>query len=419
MIGSLNHTCKEITIVGGGITGLLAAYSLLKKDFKVTLYESNIRAGGLISTTHDHNGFIEHAAHSFRSGQSIVDLCQELELPIRTAKTKKKFILRDNKMRRMPLRTHEIISTFWRAATKKSDGTTQTMNQWAKHHLGQPALDQLITPLLNGIYASNSNEVYQDMVFPALTVPKGKTLLQAMWIRKKSNPKAKRLKMMAPEKGMGAFVDALASAISDHPNGTLHTHYSINEIPCTGNVMLATNAWDAGSLLEKVAPRSSVALQQVRYTSLITCTVFLLRNSFFPKVSIGILSGAHEKINALGILFNDQALPHRIQNDTVASFTFMFGGTDKPDINTLTDELINAMIYDDAQTLFGDKIIIDSIHITRWPHALPVYDEKLRNAWTTTKEDWCSVPGHLLFGNYTGQISLRGLCDSALQLIKE
>jgi hypothetical protein len=54
--------------------------------------------------------------------------------------------------------------------------------------------------------------------------------------------------------------------------------------------------------------------------------------------------------------------------------------------------------------------------IHRWPSALPQYGTDLPDVWQTAREGWCGQPGQLLFGNYTGQISLRGMIESALAL---
>jgi monoamine oxidase len=46
MIGTLNSSNKEATIVGAGIAGMLAAYSLDRRGYRVTLLEEKERAGG-------------------------------------------------------------------------------------------------------------------------------------------------------------------------------------------------------------------------------------------------------------------------------------------------------------------------------------------------------------------------------------
>jgi predicted NAD/FAD-dependent oxidoreductase len=54
-----------------------------------------------------------------------------------------------------------------------------------------------------------------------------------------------------------------------------------------------------------------------------------------------------------------------------------------------------------------------AVLIHRWPAALPKYSAALPAVWQYARDTWCSTPGRILFGNYTGQISLRGMIESA------
>jgi hypothetical protein len=47
---------------------------------------------------------------------------------------------------------------------------------------------------------------------------------------------------------------------------------------------------------------------------------------------------------------------------------------------------------------------------------LPQYSDSVRKVWACARESWCATPGRILFGNYTGQISLRGMIESAAAL---
>ena len=50
---------KQKTIVlGGGITGLVSAYSAIKKDKDVFIYESKNRLGGMINTIQTKHGIV-------------------------------------------------------------------------------------------------------------------------------------------------------------------------------------------------------------------------------------------------------------------------------------------------------------------------------------------------------------------------
>ena len=71
----------KITIIGGGITGLSAAYYLSNEGFDVTVYESSYFFGGQASTIKVDGYNVERGYHHiFRNDYEIIDLINELGL---------------------------------------------------------------------------------------------------------------------------------------------------------------------------------------------------------------------------------------------------------------------------------------------------------------------------------------------------
>jgi protoporphyrinogen oxidase len=90
----------------------------------------------------------------------------------------------------------------------------------------------------------------------------------------------------------------------------------------------------------------------------------------------------------------------------------MMGGTSQPQWLNASDDEIRQAIKLELSNYLGIREPL-SVTIHRWPAALPQYSLTLRDVWTYARESWCAVPGRLLFGNYTGQISLRGMIESS------
>src|SRR5678816_2487917 len=134
MIGTLNSARKEATVVGAGIAGMLAAYSLDRSGYRVTLLEEKERAGGLIETRNTRQGLTESAAHSFIVTGPVRELCRELEVELveRRKEAKAKYILRDGKLRRFPLSVGEAFGTCMHVALSRSARTPQTLGVWAR-----------------------------------------------------------------------------------------------------------------------------------------------------------------------------------------------------------------------------------------------------------------------------------------------
>ena len=124
---------------------------------------------------------------------------------------------------------------------------------------------------------------------------------------------------------------------------------------------------------------------------------------------------ACEERRCLGILFNSSSFENRVTEDTLASFTMMMGGTSDSGWLKADDDQIEETVREELNSLLGIQDTL-SLVIHRWPAALPQYAPDLPYVWECARTTWCATPGRMLFGNYTGQISLRGMIESAAQL---
>lgn len=71
----------KVAIIGGGITGLVAAYRLLQKGNEVTIFEREKELGGLLGGFKLENTYLEKAYHHiFKTDKEIISLIKELGL---------------------------------------------------------------------------------------------------------------------------------------------------------------------------------------------------------------------------------------------------------------------------------------------------------------------------------------------------
>lgn len=91
------------------------------------------------------------------------------------------------------------------------------------------------------------------------------------------------------------------------------------------------------------------------------------------------------------------------------------GGTAQPQWLEVSDGEIRQAIKLELATLLGIIEPYDVV-IHRWPAALPQYSIELPAVWDGPRRSWCATRGRVLFGNYAGQISLRGMIESAAKL---
>lgn len=440
MLGALDRAQKNVVVVGAGFAGLVAAYELDRRGYRVELFEEAPRAGGLLGTVRTPLGLVEQAAHSFLLNAPLAELCRELGValvPVRQ-KSRARYIARDGKLRRFPLSAPEAFRLAARASFARARCSEQGMNlaDWGRQHLGAGATENLLTPFLQGIYAAPPERLSVSAVFPRLEVPVGRTLLQAWFGRgrrqKQKCSRSARKRMHAPREGMQALIEALERRLEERLGARFRRGVAVHELPWTdrrshatqgappaldlaSNVVLAVPAYRAAELLRDEAPALATSLAAVEYAPLVSATVFA-RATQFARVprGVGVLVAPGEKSRLLGILFNSSAFEGRVGVDgTMISMTAMLGGAGDPGAIALPDAAITDAITSELARLFGFSGAVERIEIHRWPRAIPTYSVELESTWAVARATWCACPGRVLFGNYTGQVSLRGMAESA------
>ncbi|MCM2323259.1 MAG: protoporphyrinogen oxidase [Oligoflexia bacterium] len=431
MLGRIDPRCRQVTVVGAGIAGLIAAYRLDREGYEVTLIEAQERAGGLIRTERTELGIAEAAAHSLLVTPEVERFCGELGVelfPIRK-ESKARYILRDGRLRKFPLRIREAVVAFLRAyfvlSPKEPAPERMTFQDWAERYLGSAVARYLMTPFLRGVYGANPSDLTVAAVYPALVVPRGHSLVS--WMLKRAlgragdrKPRLPREKgklrgMVAPRGGMQALVDALERRLSERLGARFRKGEPLSRLPSAGNIVLAVPAYAAASLLSEESPELSAALSAVRYTPLVAATAFVAREATLPR-GVGVLFPEGEGREALGVLFNSSSFPERVTDEAKwASFTLILGGTPAPHLVEKSESELATIVSRELRSVMGVSEVARVV-IRKREKGVPRYDSVLQQAWRTAEATWCLRPGHVLFGNFTGQVSLRGMIESAAGL---
>lgn len=417
MIGHLNPADKNVTVIGAGISGLLAAYYLDKQGYKVTLIEKDKKAGGLISTSYTPFGMCEAAAHSLLASPPVVRLAGELGLTLTPVNknSKARYIMRDGKMRRIPLSLGELSTAAFRALFVKAKIKEDNLYQWGLTHLGEPAITWLLSAFLVGVYGTTPKETSLEAAFPLLVSRHGETLRMAINKNRKAKGVVKAKKPMSVFlEGMGSLTQALESHLKKCLKKDFRLGTTASKLPTKGNIVLAVPAPAAAQLLAKHDKNTAQALKQVRYNPFIAATVFLEKEKMKTNPrGVGVLFPEKEQSPFLGILFNSSSFEGRVNGDGFVSMTIMMGGSVKPEIVSKGDAQIKKIIKQELQSLFGAGEAIASIRIARHTQGIPAYNDTILKVRENALSGWAGEPGRVLFGNYTGDISLRGMIEAA------
>ncbi len=162
---------KQITVIGGGFSGMATAYYLAQNGAAVTLIEKQQRLGGFIGTLETDQGPVELAASGIRSSARVESLFAELGLPlVQTKKESKARYLYRGRPRRFPLGPVETMDMGLRLAGSLITGRVrpdpaETMDGWSSRVLGAGASRYIVGAALQGIYAGDPARLSASLIF--------------------------------------------------------------------------------------------------------------------------------------------------------------------------------------------------------------------------------------------------------------
>jgi oxygen-dependent protoporphyrinogen oxidase len=186
---------RDVVIAGGGITGLAAAYRLqrLAPHLDVVLMEASSHLGGKIGMERFDGFLLEWGPDCFLSRKPRgIGLCQELglagELVGRDPRYAQTFVLRHGRLHRLPEGLTGMIPTDLEVLTHNTLLSTAALAQLAQEpdippapadsdesvahfivrRLGREVLENLVEPLMAGIYAGQADQLSLAATFPQL-----------------------------------------------------------------------------------------------------------------------------------------------------------------------------------------------------------------------------------------------------------
>lgn len=456
---------SQIVIIGGGIAGLSAAYYAVKKSkeqglpVNITLIESDSRWGGKITTdraTFDDGQFIiEGGPDTFLATKPYATaLCKELGLGERlhgTNPTKKNtYVLNRNRLLPLPdglammiptniqaiLKT-KLVSWFGKARMgfdfvqpAKAVNGDESLGAFVSRRLGREAYENLIEPLMSGIYAGDGDALSLASTFPYLRdleIKYGSLARGALEMRKKSagvqslptlhrrressdSVPGSRSAFLTPTTGLAEIVEALVAHLQSadlrlNTNALRITNYeSRYQVELengssldSDSVILATPAFVSGTLLASFDPELASVLKSIPYASTATVSLAYRRSDLTRELDgYGYVIPRREGRKALACTWTSTKFPHRAPDGYALIRVFVGrAGQDIPwnenDLLELAKEELNLTLGIKAEPLLS--------RVFMWDKAMPQYNlghpEKLAQIDSALEK----YPGLALAGN--------------------
>ncbi len=222
------NQCMNVAIIGGGFTGLTAAYELLKKGHQVTVFERDTQLGGLAHGFKE-NGWdwhLENAYHHlFTNDHAIIGLINELGLtdtllltrPITASYYNGAFYQLDSPIR---LLQFPLLSLFDRLRTGALIAAMKLNPFWQP--LENITAEQLFTSI-------GGKRAWQTLWQPLMIGKFGDfaPTVAASWLWARIKKRTPRLYYI--EGGFHTVVETLAKEIKNR-GGTIHTNASVSSV---------------------------------------------------------------------------------------------------------------------------------------------------------------------------------------------
>jgi protoporphyrinogen/coproporphyrinogen III oxidase len=437
----------RIAIVGGGISGLAAAFEIEERrrssaDVEFVLYESSPRLGGVLRTEHIDGCLVEGGPDSFVSEKPwAADLCRDLgigdQLIGSNDADRKTYILTRGRLVEIPdglmfMVPTKILPTglsplfSWKSKLRmarelfhspRAVDHDESIAAFVERHYGSEMVDRLADPLLSGIYGGEAANLSVRAVLPRFAEMEGthgslgRGMLAARKKARTGSDKPASPLFTSLKNGMQSLSEVAASRLQ---SASLLVGAPVEVVQFEGGgwvvsaglqsdhfdaVVVAVPAQAAAHLLRLASPELSRELAAIEYGSSITVGLGYdrkVRQALPP--GFGFLVPRNEGKRLLAATFVHNKFPHRAPDDRALVRCF-FAGTNAEAIWPLADEQVIAIVRNELQQIVGLRAAPLFARVYKWKSAMAQYGvghlERLERIERLRQQ----LPGLALAGN--------------------
>ncbi len=410
---------KRIAIVGGGISGLAAAFALEERrragdSLEFAVYEASPRFGGILATEQVDGCLVEAGPDSFLTEKPwAADLCRRLGMEEQLIGSndshRKTYILLKGKLVPMPdglmfmvptRLAPSLLSTLfspsakfrmareWRSAPRQSK-SDESVAALVERHYGAEMVERLADPLLSGVYGGDATELSVRAVLPRFVEMElkygslGRGMLAA---RKNMKPESSGTPIFTSlQGGMQQLPEALvaslaletlrantpAQAVQKQNRGwVVSAGYASDHFDA---VIVATSATAAAPLFEITCPELAFELKAIPYSSSMTVTLGFdkdVRAALPP--GFGFLVPRREGKRILAATFVHNKFTYRVPDDRALIRCFLGGSRDQ-EVLQLSDDEVLRIVREELLQILGLRAEPLFHRIFRWKGAMAQY----------------------------------------------
>jgi len=429
---------RDVMVIGGGISGLTAAWRLNRMGLDVELAEADSSPGGNLKTLVSDGYRMESGPHSFMGSSEFTwKLIREMSFhhAVEPASpvSNNRYIYRDNRLHALPLGALAFIRTKLLSLPAKIRlGMEPFMPGGAKPYdtawdffirrFGEEAATFIMGPFISGVYAGNPKQLGARASFPKFWNFEndwGSMIIGAyFYMRAKKKRLARegeaiRKGLYSFKGGLGRLTEHLADALGDAvrcgvtvtaldclDDGTWRVRGDAGYEVTARSVVLAVPPHRLVPLVRDVIPESVEPLEKIPMSPVIVAHWAYPSAEKRVPPGFGFLMPRIYQWHVLGTLFPSHLFRNRAPEgqDLLVSF---YGGMLDPETLNLDDAAFARLVEREHESILGaNRERGRLLKILRYPHAIPqlLPDHPDRMAAVSRAVTRCS--GVFLAGNY-------------------
>jgi oxygen-dependent protoporphyrinogen oxidase len=439
----------RIAIIGGGISGLSAAFQLERDraagaDIEYTLFETGQRLGGCMATDTIEGCLVEAGPDSFLTEKPwAAALCKELgigdQLIGSNDAQRKTYIVVHGRLVVMPdglmfMVPTELVPTAlsplfsWGTKLRMAKELLhpprpmtddETVAQLVERHFGPEVVDRLADPLLSGVYGGDAAKLSARAVLPRFVEMEEKygSLSRAMLAARKKMLEVTKAEPPRPlftslRNGMQQMVDSIVARLRPDwirlrshvlrlraEDGSWRVGLELAEDERYDAVIVATPAQVAGTLLDGVDTTLAQNLLSITYSSSVTVTLGYYKEQIahLPP-GFGFLVPRSESKRMLACTFVHNKFPHRAPEGKGILRCFLGGARDEAVLALNDNEILDTVRQELRQLVKLDALPMFA-RVYRWRESMAQYEPGHIARVAEIEKRVSEIPGLAIAGN--------------------
>jgi protoporphyrinogen/coproporphyrinogen III oxidase len=457
---------QKVVIIGGGITGLTSAYYLQKEAEKtgrpldITLIEASHRLGGKIQTVTKDGFVIERGPDSFlERKESAARLAKEVGVDdeLVNNSTGKSYVLVNEELHPMPGGSVMGIPTQMapfvttglfsmqgkaRAAAdfvlpKSSVKGDQSLGQFFRRRLGDEVVENLIEPLLSGIYAGDIDQLSLMSTFPQFYQVEQKHRSLILGMRKTTPaPQNKGGKkkgiFLTLTRGLQSLVDAIEENLAPDSvlKGVRVEHIEKDENSSYSLLLNNGERLEADSVIVTTPhPAIPAMFPQYRFfdhlkntpaTSVATVAMAFPEEAITKDIDgTGFVVSRNSDYTITACTWTHKKWPHSTPEGKVLLRCYVGRAGDEAVVD-LSDSQIEKIVLQDLNKIMDISMEPEFTIVSRWKDAMPQYTVGHKDRLETMQSDVKrELPGLFIAGSSFEGLGLPDCIDQGEKAVHD